>query len=228
MKTFSKIFPRGLIVSCQARKGEPLFSSDIMARMAQCAQIGGAIGIRANTPSDIKAIKNRIPLPVIGIYKIVLQESEVYITPTFATACEIAEAGADAIALDATNRPRPNGENLGEIIKRIHEELDLPVMADCSTIEEGIAAVRLGADALATTLSGYTPYSPQKKEPDWQLLSGLIEKAGVPVIAEGRFNTPEDAAKAIQMGAYAVVVGTAITRPQDVTFWFTQALEKYL
>lgn len=225
MKAFSDIFPRGLIVSCQARRGEPLFSSDIMARMAECAMIGGAIGIRANTPPDIKAIKGRIPLPVIGIYKIVSKETKVYITPTFQSALEIAEAGADAIALDATNRPRPNGEILEEIINRIHEELDLPVMADCSTLEEGIASVHFGADAVATTLSGYTSHSPQTGEPDWQLLSELIEKVEVPVIAEGRFNTPQDAAKAMKMGAYAVVVGTAITRPQDVTSWFKQAMK---
>lgn len=227
MKKFSEIFPKGLIVSCQARKGEPLFSSDIMARMAECAQIGGAIGIRANTPPDIKAIKERVPLPVIGIYKIMSKETEVYITPTFSSAQAIAEAGADAIALDATNRPRPNGETLEELIERIHKELDLPVMADCSTLEEGIAAIHFSADAVATTLSGYTSHSPQSKEPDWELLSALIKKVSVPVIAEGRFNTPEHAAKAMQMGAYAVVAGTAITRPQDVTAWFAQALGKY-
>jgi N-acylglucosamine-6-phosphate 2-epimerase len=226
MKKFTEIIPRGLIVSCQARMGEPLFSSDIMARMAECAQIGGAIGIRANTPSDIRAIKGRVPLPVIGIYKIVTKMSDVYITPTFKSAQDIADAGADVIALDATSRPRPDGEILEELIKRIHEELDLPVMADCSMLEEGLAAVCFGADAVATTLSGYTPYSPQSKDPDWELLSALIEKLNVLVVAEGRFNTPELAAKAIQMGAYAVVVGTAITRPQDVTAWFAQALGK--
>ncbi|MBN1900096.1 N-acetylmannosamine-6-phosphate 2-epimerase [Candidatus Sumerlaeota bacterium] len=227
MKKFTDIFSRGLIVSCQAREGEPLFSSDIMARMADSARIGGAIGIRANAPSDIKAIKKRVPLPLIGIYKIISKESEVYITPTFESARVIAEAGADVIALDATGRPRPNGETLRELIERIHKELDIPVMGDCSTLEEGIAAVRFGADAIATTLSGNTPYSPQKKEPDWKLLSELIEKVDAPVVAEGRFNAPELAAKAIQMGAYAVVVGTAITRPHEVTSWFSQALLIY-
>jgi N-acylglucosamine-6-phosphate 2-epimerase len=228
MKKFTEIFPRGLIVSCQAREGEPLLGSDIMACMARAAYLGGAIGIRANTPQDISAIKQAVPIPILGIYKIYTIDIDVFITPTFESAKAIADAGADAVALDGTERLRPDNETLQSLIKRIHKELDLPVMADCSTIEEGIKAVAAGADVVASTLAGYTPYSDKTEGPDFRILEGLIKTVEVPVIAEGRFHTPDQAVKALEMGAYTVVVGTAITRPHKITARFSSRINAFI
>ncbi len=228
MRRPEEIFRRGLIVSCQALEHEPLHGSHIMARMALAAEQGGAVGIRANTPEDIQAIKATVKLPVIGIYKREYEGSEVYITPTFAEAKAIAEAGADMIALDATPRPRPGGETLATLIRRIHQELDLPVMADCSTTEEAIAAAELGADVVSSTLAGYTPYSRKTEGPDFEMLREVLDRVSVPVFAEGRFHTPEQVAQALAMGCYAVVVGGAITRPQEITARFTAAIKDLL
>lgn len=224
MRHPKEIFPRGLIVSCQALEHEPLHGSHIMARMALAAQQGGAVGIRANTPEDIRAIRETVSLPIIGIYKREYEGSDVYITPTFEEARAIAEAGAEMIALDATPRPRPNGETLAGLIRRIHEELDLPVMADCSTLEEAVEAARLGADVVSSTLAGYTPYSRKTEGPDFDLLREMLQQVNVPVFAEGRFHTPEQVAQALAMGCYAVVVGGAITRPQEITARFAAAV----
>lgn len=224
MKPVTEVFPRGLIVSCQALENEPLHGSDIMARMAIAAEMGGAVGIRANTPEDIRAIRAAVKLPIIGIYKREYEDSEVYITPTFAEAQAVAEAGADMIALDATPRPRPRGETLDQLIDRIHRELDLPVMADCSTVEEGLRAAELGADVVSSTLAGYTPYSRKTEGPDFEMLAELLDRLAIPIFAEGRFHTPEQVARALEMGCYAVVVGGAITRPQEITARFTAAI----
>ena len=217
MKTVTEIFPRGLIVSCQALPHEPLHGSDIMARMARAAQMSGAIGIRANTPQDIRAIKAAVDLPVIGIFKQDHDGFDVFITPTFETAKAVAEAGSDMVALDATPRPRPSSETLADLVKRIHDELNVLVMADCSTPEEAIHAAELGCDVVSTTLSGYTPYSPKLPGPDFDMLEKILAAVKVPVIAEGRYHTPEHVAQALKMGAHAVVVGGAITRPQEIT-----------
>lgn len=224
MRKPTEIFPRGLIVSCQALEHEPLHGSHIMARMALAAQQGGAVGIRANSPDDIRAIRQSVKLPIIGIYKRVYEGSDVYITPTFEEAKAVAQAGADMIALDATARPRPRRETLGDLIRRIHEELDLPVMADCSTLEEALEAERLGADVVSSTLAGYTPYSRKTEGPDFDLLREMLARVAVPVFAEGRFHTPERVAQALAMGCYAVVVGGAITRPQEITARFVSAI----
>ncbi|MEZ4671735.1 MAG: N-acetylmannosamine-6-phosphate 2-epimerase [Anaerolineae bacterium] len=208
----------GLIVSCQALSNEPLHSSEIMARMALAAAQGGAVGIRANSPEDIRAIRNIISLPIIGIYK--EGDTGVFITPTFSHAQAVVEAGADIVALDATQRPRPDGKTVTELIARIHSELKCPVMADISTLEEAHAAEAAGADFVAPTLAGYTPYSQQLPGPDVELLRSMIATLNVPVIAEGHITTPEDARLALVCGALAVVVGSAITRPQLITARF--------
>jgi N-acylglucosamine-6-phosphate 2-epimerase len=215
----------GLIVSCQALEDEPLHGADIMARMAVAAQQGGAVGIRANSPPDIQAIRAAVPLPLIGIYKD--GDTGVYITPTFRHAQAVAEAGADIIALDATARPRPDGTSLSDIIQRIHIELGKPVLADISTPEEAEAAQAAGADMVATTLAGYTPYSPRQDGPDYQLITDLVGRMQVPVIAEGRISTPEEALRALRCGALAVVVGGAITRPQTITARFVSHLRQF-
>ncbi len=213
----------GLIVSCQAAEGTPLHGSSIMAAMARAAEIGGAVGIRADGPSDIRAIKQAVNLPVIGINKIGRSESEPYITPTAQAAREIVEAGADIVALDATLRPRSSGLTAERLIAKV-KELGVPVMADISTLEEGIAAAEAGADIVATTMSGYTPYSRRSEMPDLMLVRRLVGEVKVPVIAEGKIWTPDQARMAIRLGAHAVVVGTAITRPHIVTERFVKAL----
>jgi N-acylglucosamine-6-phosphate 2-epimerase len=228
MLEVKSVFPRGLIVSCQALEHEPLHGSEIMARMAQAAQMSGAVGIRANTPQDIRAIRAAVALPVIGIYKQVHEGCDVFITPTFETAREIAEAGSTMIATDATARPRPRGEKLADLIARIHGELGLPVMADCSTAQEALEAARLGVDVVSSTLSGYTAYSPKTADPDFAMLEILVRDAGVPVIAEGRFHHPDQVARALEMGCHAVVVGGAITRPQEITKRFTDRIASLL
>jgi len=218
----------GLIISCQAKEGSPFRKPVIMAAMAKAAEMSGAVGIRANGFDDIKAIREAVKLPIIGILKKDYPNCEVYITPTFADAKLVASAGADIIAVDATPRQRPNKETLKDLIDRIHNELNLPVMADCSTEEEGIKAAHLGADIVATTLSGYTEYSKHTldKGPDMAMLQGLIKNSGAPVIAEGRFNEPENVEVALDIGALAVVVGTALTAPEWRMKQFTDVTKK--
>lgn len=228
MKRFIDIFKPGLIVSCQAPKGFALHGSDHMAAMAVAAEMGGGIGIRANGPEDIRAIRGRVKLPVLGIYKFEYPDSKVYITPTFKEAKAVADAGAQAVAIDATSRPRPGGGDLGELIDQIHRELKVPVMADCATFEEAVAAAQLGADAVASTLSGYTDYSAKLPGPDLALIQRLACEVDVPVVAEGRYHVPNDATMAILAGAHAVVVGTAITKPEAITEKFAQAVAPYL
>lgn len=197
-----------------------------MAAMAVAAENGGAVAIRASGRSDIAAICKATRLPVIGLVKTLYPNSEISITPTFDEAAEAMEAGAVVVAIDATPRPRPRGNSLAEMIRRIHEELKVPVLADVSTLEEGIQAIELGADAVATTLSGYINESAPARRPDLGLVESLVNSISQPVIAEGRYEVPVDAAQAIELGAHAVVVGTAITRPQVMTERFVSALNK--
>lgn len=214
-----------LIVSCQAGPDEPLHGASIMAAMARAAQAGGAAAIRANGPDDIRAIRAAVALPIIGIYKRDYPDSEVYITPTQADAEAVASAGADMIALDGTPRPRPGGLRLDDLIRYIHDSLRLPVMADISCLEDARCAQQAGADVLATTLSGYTAHGrPARPGPDLDLIGELAQQTRLPVIAEGRFFDPAQVADALARGALAVVVGGAITRPQEITRRFIQAL----
>ena len=212
-----------LIVSCQALEDEPLHGAEVMAKMAVAAKIGGAAAIRANGPADIRAIKAAVDLPVIGLYK--RGDSGVYITPSFDDAAEIAEAGADVIALDCTDRPRPDGASTRELLERIKRELRLPAFADVSTLEEAQGAADAGAAMAAPTLAGYTEDGPAQAGPDFELLAQMVAALSIPVIAEGRIHSPEQARRALDLGAWAVVVGSAITRPRTITARFVQALE---
>ena len=215
----------GLIVSCQALPHEPLFGAEIMARMALAAQEGGGLAIRANTPVDIRAIRAVVDLPIIGLYKEDIPGYPVYITPTLAHAKQVAAAGADLIAIDATNRLRPEPGTLADFIAAIHAETDCLVLADIATFEEGMAAEAAGADLISTTMSGYTEESPQQAGPDLALVQQLAPQLHVPLLAEGRFSTPAQVQQALALGALAVVVGGAITRPQQITRWFVDALQ---
>lgn len=215
----------GLIVSCQALEHEPLFGAAHMAAMSVAAEQGGAVGIRANTPVDVAAIKRSCSLPVMGIYKKEYPDSDVFITPTFQEAAQLADAGADWIALDATRRPRPGGQALPELVRDIRRHFPhIGMMADISTFEEGVRAMELGFDLVSTTLSGYTPDSVYRSEPDFALIRRLAELKRTPVVAEGRVWTPEDCRNCLRAGAYAVVVGTAITRPREMTERFVKGM----
>jgi N-acylglucosamine-6-phosphate 2-epimerase len=201
-----------LIVSCQAPVDSPLHAPGVMAAMAQAAVNRGASGVRIDTPAHVKAVRERLPdTPIIGLWKQQIAGSEVYITPRFADAAAIAAAGADIIAIDGTLRDRPNTETLLDLIPRIHNELGKRVMADADSIEGATEAVRLGADLVGTTLYGYTRATRHLAPPAWELLVQLVENLAVPVICEGGVASPEMAERALQLGAYAVVVGTAIT-----------------
>ena len=215
----------GLIVSCQAEDGSPFFQPDSMARFASAAELGGAVGIRAKEP-DIRAIKDSCSLPVIGIDKVYLEGFEVYITPRFEDAERIAAAGADIIALDCTPRPRPDDITMEELVRRIKEEFKLPVMADIATLEEAVAAEKAGVDIVATTMSGYTAYSPPRDAPDFDLLEAVIRAVDVPVIAEGHIFTLAEARACLAVGAWAIVIGTAITRPIELTQRFAKAIRQ--
>lgn len=220
-----------LIVSCQAQDGEPLHGSDHMAAMARAAAMGGAIAIRAESPEDIRAIKAAVDLPVLGLWKIKTPGGLwATITPTWKAVQEVAAAGADAVAMDGTSAPRPDGQTLATVLVLCHLEVGKPIVADISTVEEGLAAAHAGANAVATTLSGYTMASLQasggikRDTPDFDLLDALVKQCPVPVILEGHVWTPEQAVEGLRRGAHAVVVGSAITRPQLITRRFTDAI----
>lgn len=215
----------GLIVSCQAQEPDSMYGSGLMTRMAMAAKQGGAIGIRANGAADIASIKEATGLPVIGIVKRHYGDSDVYITATMREVDEIAAAGADVIALDATNRLRPGGITSREFIMQVKARYpDILVMADVSMLEEGVVASAAGADLIASTLSGYTPYSPQQTAPDFQLVESLASQLSVPVIMEGRVRYPDEARRCLELGCWAVVVGSAITRPQEITRSFVKSI----
>lgn len=218
-----------LIVSCQALPHEPLHSSFIMGRMARAAQEGGAKGIRANTPLDIEEIKKNVDLPVIAIIKRDYPDSEIYITPTIKEVRELMAVKPEIIALDATERMRPGNTTLKDLFDEIKKEFpDQLLMADCSTLEECIYADKLGFDFIGTTMVGYTPESKVLKidEDDFKLLRDVISSVKHRVIAEGNIDSPEKARRVLDLGAFAVVVGSSITRPQLITKKYTEAIER--
>jgi N-acylglucosamine-6-phosphate 2-epimerase len=212
----------GLVVSAQAPPGSPLREPGHMAAMARAAQAGGACAIRADGGHDLAAIRAAVGLPLIGLRKRPSRETPVVITPTLEDACEVAEAGADVLALDATRRPRADGRGPGELIGLLVDALDLPLLADVDDHDAGIAARAAGAAAVATTLSGYTAGSPPVG-PDLGLVERLAGALDCPVLAEGRYATPDDVRRAFDAGAYAVVVGAAITDPVALTRRFAAA-----
>lgn len=216
----------GLIVSCQALEDEPLHSSVIMGRMALAAKMGGAVGIRANTVEDITEIRKTVDLPIIGIIKKEYKDSEVYITPTLKEVEMLINSPANIIAFDATLRKRPGDEKTESFIGAIQKAGKL-AMADIATYEEGIEAYKKGFDIVSTTMSGYTSYTPQIEEPDYELIKKLSRSINIPIIAEGRVSYPEQMIKCFQSGAYSVVVGAAITRPQVITKHFVNTLNEY-
>ncbi len=215
----------GLVVSCQAEEGDPLHGPVFMAAFARAAEQAGAVGIRANGPEDIAAVRAACKLPLIGLYKLRRPGQDVYITPGVEEVRAVIAAGADIVAMDGTARPRPDGSRLAALFQLAHG-LGVRALADVSTLEEGLAAEAAGADLLSTTLSGYTPYSPPGPEPDLDLVAALARHAHVPVLAEGRITRPEQARQALDAGAWAVVVGGAITRTGWIARQFVLALKE--
>ncbi|MDQ3132724.1 MAG: N-acetylmannosamine-6-phosphate 2-epimerase [Acidobacteriota bacterium] len=219
----------GLIVSCQASDNSPLNKPEIIAAFAETAELGGAVGVRIDAPENIRAVSERVNVPILGIYKIVFDSSDVYITPTFAAAKQIVEAGANIIALDATRRTRPDGETLETIVARVRAELNKPVMADISSFDEGLyAAETLGVDVISTTLSGYTAETKHLIEPDFRLVERLAEKLSLPIVCEGRLRSTDDVRRAFDCGAFAVVVGGAITGIDSLVQRFVGATPRNL
>jgi N-acetylmannosamine-6-phosphate 2-epimerase / N-acetylmannosamine kinase len=212
-----------LVVSCQAAPADPMEDTETIRRIAQAVVAGGAAGLRINGPEHVRAVRQDSDVPIIAIQKR-YTEGSLQITPDFASAAALAAAGASIIAVDCGNRARANSEPWQVIIQRIHDELRLPVMADIATLEEGLAAAAAGADLVGTTLNGYTEETWGNHFFDWSLLANLVRRIRVPIIAEGHISTPEEARRAAAMGAWCVIVGSAITRPGVITTKFVRAL----
>lgn len=219
-----EVIRQKLLVSCQPEAQESFYDTPFITGMAQAALLGGAGGLRLSGPANIAAVKQFTDAPVIGIWKQQYTGSEVYITPTLKEALALLEAGADIIALDATQRPRPQ-ESLASIVEQLKGKVCL--MADVSCLAEALWAEELGFDCAGTTLAGYVnpENSPVQEGPDFDLLHTMVQQLHIPVIAEGRITTPEEAAKALGLGAHAVVVGSAITRPQVITRGFIAKMQ---
>lgn len=218
-----------LIVSCQALKDEPLHSSFIMSRMALAAKEGGAKGLRANSIVDIQAIQDEVSLPIIGIIKKDYPQNNVYITPTLKEMRAVAATGVEVIATDCTNRSHPGNMTLKSMLTQIRKEYPHTLlMADTGDIEDVKKANELGFDIIGTTMHGYTPSTMGMNiaDNDFEYLKKVLQVAQVPVICEGKINRPEKARRAIELGAHAVVVGGAITRPQQITKEYTIEINK--
>lgn len=217
-----------LIVSCQALEGEPLHRSEggVMVLMAKAALEAGAVGIRAEGVVDIKQIKTSYKeVPVIGIIKRSYPNFASYITATMKEVDELVSVDSDIIALDATLQERGDGLTVNEFVKMIKEKYpDQLLMADISTLEEGLNAAAIGFDLIGTTMNGYTPYTESQTKPNFELMKDLVEQTNTPIVAEGKIHTPEDLAKAFEQGIFTAVVGGAITRPKEIAQRFIDAI----
>jgi N-acylglucosamine-6-phosphate 2-epimerase len=214
---------RQLIVSVQASEGDPLDDLDTLTRIATSVLRGGAGGLRAEGVSHIAAFRKLTELPILGIIKTYDTNGDVYITPDFRSANAISDAGADIIALDCTARRLTAAEPWPELIRRIHSELNRPVLADIATLEDAIAAERAGANAVATTLYGYTAETAGQRTVSWPLVQSILAHLTIPVVVEGHITDPVEAGRALILGAHAVVVGSAITRPETITARFAKS-----
>jgi N-acylglucosamine-6-phosphate 2-epimerase len=212
-----------LIVSVQAAPGDPLDHIDTLTRIAIAVTRGGAAGIRANGADSVAAFRTAIKQPILGILKRKIGP-DVSITPDFASANAIAHAGANVIALDCTVARHPQAEPWPDLVTRIHRELGKPVLADIATEEEAFAAEACGADAVATTLYGFTPQTSGARSVNWDMVIALVAKLHIPLIVEGHISRPEDVRRALDLGAFSVVVGSAITRPESITARFVDAI----
>ena len=212
-----------LIVSCQAYPGEPMRDPRTMAQMAQAAVSGGAAAVRIQGIQDLEQTRVAVDVPMIGLWKD--GADGVFITPTLDHALACAAAGSDIVAIDGTRRPRPDGRSIAETIAALHEQTGVLVMADCGSAADAKAAADAGADLIGTTLAGYTGERPKTDGPDLDLIAEIAAlDLARPLIAEGRIHSPAQARACLDAGAFAVVVGTAITHPTTITGWFAGAL----
>jgi N-acylglucosamine-6-phosphate 2-epimerase len=216
----------GLIVSCQPRAGSALDHPQFVAALAAAAEEQGAVAVRIRETRNIRAVCRAVQVPVIGIEKINDPDSDVYITPTLESVRRVHRAGAQIVALDATERPRPGRQSLAEIIKSAKAGLDALIMADVATLEQGLEAAKLGVDLISTTLYGYTEGTRHCQGPGFPLLRSLVREVDVPVVLEGRVHRADQVRKAFNLGAYAVVVGTAITDVEWLARQFIEACPK--
>lgn len=212
-----------LIVSCQASAGDPLDSLDTLRRMAAAVLLGGAGGLRAEGAERVAAFRQLTPLPILGLVKTFDPSGNVYITPDFASAAAVSEAGADIVALDCTRRRLTEAEPPPGLIRRIQGELGRLVCADIATLGDAEAAQDAGANLIATTLCGYTADTAGTRTVDWALVNALVRRLRIPVLVEGHITAPYEVSEALRLGAHAVVVGSAITRPQTITARFVAA-----
>lgn len=211
----------GLIVSCQAYPGEPMRDPRIMTAVAQATVLGGACAIRAQGLDDLRSIRAALDVPLIGLVKV--GTDGVFITPTVADCIDVAQTGAEIVALDGTVRDRPDRSSLQDCVDAIHAHGAL-AMADCGSAADAVASLAAGVELIGTTLSGHTGDRPRTEGPDFDFLTELLTLTDTPVVAEGRIRTPQDAARCMELGAFAVVVGTAITHPTSITRRFATAL----
>lgn len=229
-KDLIESFKHGLIVSCQVQPDDPVYSEEFVVKMAKAAAWGGAVGLRANMPDQIKAIKKEVDLPLIGLWKIWHDNTDVFITPTLEAARAVWEAGAEIIALDCTEQINHRGKPAYELLPVLKKEIPEAILfADVSTYREGVRAIESGADIVGPTLYGYTAETKHIEQPDWREFARMCRdfKDKAYVIMEGHLYTPEDAMKCLYLGAHAVVVGSAITRPHLITKRFVDLLSGY-
>ena len=223
------ILPRGLIVSCQALKDEPLYGGDTMPKMAEAARRGGAVGIRANTVRDINAIYKHLrgALPIVGLIKQTYGDSPVYITPTLKELKALIRSKCDVIAIDATLRPRPNGESLEELVKYARAHSQKPLLADIATFDEAVNAEKLGFEYVSTTLRGYTEETKGIQIPDLSFCKQLVDtiKQSV-IVVEGGVHSFDTLNSILDLGIDHVVIGGAITRPQQITGYFVDVFSQ--
>lgn len=221
---------KGLIVSCQVVPEDPIYTDDMVVKMAEAAQWAGAVGIRANSPEQIRAIKKAVDLPVIGLYKIRRGDEEVFITPTLEAAKQVWEAGAEIIAMDCTDRMTKEGRRAWELVADVKREIpEAMIFADVSNYDEAKRAADLGVDIVAPTLFGYTEATKHFETQDMRAFAKMCRDLGsdVYMMMEGHINTPEEAVKCLYLGAHAVVVGSAITRPHLTAKRFADLISGY-
>jgi N-acylglucosamine-6-phosphate 2-epimerase len=219
---------RRIVVSCQAGPESPLYAPHFIAALAKAAEMGGAAGFRIDHPENVVAVRAVSRLPIIGINKIHTPGFDVYITPTYASAEVVVRAGADLLAIDATGRARPGGETFAELVRKAHQLLNVPVMADVGTVEQGRQALTDGADIVATTMSASEPYGKPQDGPGLHIVRALVMETGRPIVVEGQVWTVENVRACFEAGAYAVVIGSAITAPQLITQRFVKAIPEGL
>ena len=213
----------GLIVSVQTSSTNPLHGDAHVTALARAAELGGAAAVRVDTPAQVRLVRATTELPLIGIDTRIFPDSPVQVTPTFACAKAVVEAGADILSIDGTDRPRPGGETFAETVRRIHDELGVPVIADVSTVEQGVAAREAGADAIGSAVEGYEGFG--VREPDIELIARLAERLDCPILAERYFTTQEQARAAMEAGAHAVIVGSAIVDPTIIVRRFADTIQ---